>query len=159
VSDFGDDFQRQNKGSSLWQYYARCFTKNYLNFQGRARRKEYWGFQLFNGLFLFSTILLVVMLIGPEESRAQSSSASKFLYVVPVLISLYFLVAFLPSLAVTVRRLHDVGVTGWLVLINFIPYLGGLILFILTVLTGTKGPNSYGPSPKTSGDDLATVFS
>ena len=54
----------------------------------------------------------------------------------------------LPSLSVTVRRLHDAGYSGWFLLLNFIPYIGGLILFILTVMDSEPETNRWGPNPK-----------
>ncbi|GAA5513385.1 inner membrane protein YhaH [Deinococcus carri] len=65
-----------------------------------------------------------------------------------VLTALYGLALFLPSLAVTIRRLHDTGRSGWWVLISLIPLIGGLVLFIFLVLDSQPGPNKWGPNPK-----------
>ncbi len=105
--------------------------KNYATFAGRARRKEYWMFFLFN--MIAALILLVLdFVIGTYG----------------VLYVLYLLAVVLPSLAVTVRRLHDLGKSGWWVFISLVPLIGGIWLLVLLVTDGTAGDNSYGPSPK-----------
>jgi uncharacterized membrane protein YhaH (DUF805 family) len=63
---------------------------------------------------------------------------------------------FLPGLAVLVRRLHDINCSGWFVLLALIPYLGGLALFVMSLLSGTKGPNNYGPDSRP--ESVAEVF-
>ncbi|MEF2966993.1 DUF805 domain-containing protein [Paenibacillus sp. M1] len=105
--------------------------KNYVGFEGRARRKEYWMFVLFN--FIISFILgFVSGLIGIGN----------------ILGYLYSLAVLLPSLAVLFRRLHDTGKSGWWVLISLIPVVGTIILLVFTCLDGDEGINKYGPNPK-----------
>ena len=60
---------------------------------------------------------------------------------------------FVPSLAVSIRRLHDQGKSGWLYLVSFIPYIGGIILLVLMCIAGDEGENEYGPDPKNPGYD------
>jgi uncharacterized membrane protein YhaH (DUF805 family) len=103
-------------------YYLKVL-QNYANFNGRARRSEYWYFFLFNGIFAFS-FGLVCGLIG-----------------LPDLGNLYTLAVLVPSIAVGVRRMHDVGKSGWFILIP-------IYNFILAVTAGTVGENEYGPDPK-----------
>jgi uncharacterized membrane protein YhaH (DUF805 family) len=67
------------------------------------------------------------------------------------LYDLYLLATFLPSLAVTVRRLHDTGRSGWWWLIAFVPVIGAVVLIVFMCLEGTHGPNAYGPDPKAAG--------
>ena len=62
--------------------------------------------------------------------------------------SIYYLITLIPGLAVTIRRLHDTGMSGWYILITLIPYIGILILLIFMLQEGTSGPNKYGPDPK-----------
>lgn len=117
--------------------------KNYFNFSGRARRKEYWMFQLINGTI---TLLLVIgMFVTMPRSRYYSNdiSASPLYY----LFTIYLLAVALPSLAVLVRRLHDTDRSGWWVLISWLPILGPIFLLIFTILPGTQGDNSFGPDP------------
>jgi uncharacterized membrane protein YhaH (DUF805 family) len=105
--------------------------KNYVGFSGRARRTEYWMFELFN------IIAVVVLLI-----LALAVHALLFLYV------LYGLAVLLPGLAVTFRRLHDTGRSAWWILIGLVPFVGPIVLLVFTCLPGTPGPNQYGPDPK-----------
>lgn len=106
--------------------------KNYVGFQGRARRKEYWMFFLFN--FIIVLVLSVLQII----LRIHYS----------ILTDLYSLAVLLPSLAVSVRRLHDTGKSGWWILIGVIPIIGDIILLIFYCLDGDANENKYGPNPK-----------
>ena len=108
--------------------------KKYAVFQGRARRKEYWYFSLFNLIF----ILLLTWIDALSNSNPNDVGPLPLIYLLAMLI---------PSLAVTVRRLHDINKSGWWILLYFIPVLGDIVLFIFTVLKGTPGDNRYGPDP------------
>ena len=124
--------------------------KRYADFSGRSRRKEYWLFVLFETL---SILLIGLVTAGVFGGLANTQAAGEGLFgglAVGFIIVLLVvaLALFLPNLAVQVRRLHDQDKSGWLVLIGFIPYIGGLIMFVFMLLEGTKGPNSYGPDPK-----------
>lgn len=107
--------------------------RNYAVFNGRARRKEYWMFVLFNILFSIAAGIADYSLFG------SGSGAISGLYSLAVLI---------PSLAVGVRRLHDVGKSGWFTLIIFIPLVGAIWLLVLYCTEGTDGSNEYGLNPK-----------
>ena len=113
--------------------------KKYAVFSGRARRKEYWMFTLFNVIISFVLGLIDAIVFGAEEG---SMGMLGLIYAVAVL---------LPSLAVSVRRLHDTGRTGWWLLIAFIPFLGWIALLIFMVLDSQPGDNEYGPNPKELG--------
>jgi uncharacterized membrane protein YhaH (DUF805 family) len=111
--------------------------KQYADFNGRARRKEYWMFALFNFIFLIVAIIL---------DNVLGLTAGKLPYGV-----FYFLYAFavlIPGIAVSVRRLHDIGKSGWMILIVLIPLIGAIWLFVLTVMDSNPGENKYGPNPK-----------
>lgn len=112
------------------EWYLKAL-KNYVGFQGRARRKEYWMF------ILFSIIVSIVLSI--LESIANISS---------VLSGLYSLAVLLPSLAVGVRRLHDTGRSGWWLLISLIPLVGAIILIVFMCQDSQENDNQYGPNPK-----------
>lgn len=99
--------------------------KNYVTFTGRACRSEYWYFVLFS---------VVVSLILTRTPRAISY--------------IYSAAVFLPSLAVTVRRLHDIGKSGWFWLLSIIPVVGPIILIVWFCRDSDPGPNEYGPNPK-----------
>lgn len=111
--------------------------RQYADFSGRARRREYWTFALYNFIFLLMAWLLDIAL--GTASGGQGPGIFYFLYIVAV---------FVPSLAVGVRRMHDLGKSGWTLLLAFIPFVGGIIIFIFTVMEGESRPNKWGPDPK-----------
>lgn len=111
--------------------------KKYAVFGGRARRAEYWNFVLFN--FIISVLL--TLLDKPIGTQSHSG--------VGLLGSLYNLAVLLPSLAVTIRRLHDTSRSGWWILINLIPFVGWIIMLVYMVEDSKAGDNQYGPNPKT----------
>lgn len=111
--------------------------KNYATFTGRARRKEYWMFTLFN------FIVLAVLSILDGALGLVSYEAG-----VGVLSGLYSLVVLLPSLAVLVRRLHDTDRSGWWVLISLVPLIGVIVLLVFTCLDSKTGDNRFGAYPK-----------
>jgi uncharacterized membrane protein YhaH (DUF805 family) len=113
-------------------YYVEAFRK-YATFSGRATRSEYWYFILFN------TIISVVLVLTFGEEVSTENIG---------LVDIYAIITVLPILSVTVRRLHDVGKSGWFLLISIIPIIGGLWLLILYVRDSTPGANKYGPNPK-----------
>ncbi|HHW36843.1 MAG TPA: DUF805 domain-containing protein [Bacillales bacterium] len=105
--------------------------KNYAVIQGRARRKEYWMFTLFNGIIIF-VLAIIEFIIGLKD----------------ILTGLYVFAVFLPSLAVNIRRLHDTGRSGWWFLISLIPLIGPIVLLVFTCLDGQPNDNEYGENPK-----------
>jgi len=107
--------------------------RNYAGFSGRARRSEYWMFTLFN-IIILMTLLFGISIVSPEIGGLA--------YMI------YALGTFIPSLAVLIRRLHDINKSGWMCLISLIPFIGGIWLLILLVQDGTSGPNDYGEDPK-----------
>lgn len=111
--------------------------KKYADFSGRARRKEYWFFALFNFLITLALIFVDVSIGGlsPEAGLGMFSG-------------LYSLGVLIPSIAVTVRRLHDSDKTGWWILIGLIPLIGAIVMLVFMVIDGTPGNNSYGSDPK-----------
>jgi uncharacterized membrane protein YhaH (DUF805 family) len=110
--------------------------QKYAVFSGRARRKEYWMFYLFNVLIGFCLGVLSGLMGQGGESLVMPVA---FLYTVAV---------FIPGLAVTVRRLHDTDHSGMWLLVAFIPFVGALVLLYFTLLEGDRGNNQYGPDPK-----------
>jgi len=75
-----------------------------------------------------------------------------------VLLILLYLALFIPWLAVQVRRFHDQDMSGWFVLLQFIPYVGGLIMLVFMCIDGTPGPNRFGADPKALRDGHANIF-
>lgn len=111
------------------QWYLKVL-KNYVGFQGRAKRKEYWMFVLINGI-----ISTVLVLLG--------SQIEIFLF----LVGLYSLAVLLPSLAVSIRRLHDTGRSGWWLFISLIPLIGSIILLVFMCQDSRENENQYGANP------------
>ena len=109
--------------------------KKYATFSGRAQRAEYWYFVLFSTIISFVLILLDIML-GTSDSNGTG-----------LLSGIYSLAVFIPTLAVSVRRLHDIGKKGWWLLAILIPFIG-FILLIIWFATDSKEDNQYGEDPK-----------
>ena len=106
--------------------------KKYAVFEGRARRKEYWYFTLFNAIFMALSLLISLVLFD-------------FTF---ILVWIYILATMIPGLAVSVRRLHDTGRSGWLYLLFLIPLVGTILWLVFMAEDGTPGENQYGPNPK-----------
>ena len=126
------------------KWYLKVMNQ-YVNFNGRARRKEYWMFVLFYSLLLITAMFLdnILGLDFKYDFMGQTISAGYgWLYL------LVGVLHFLPGLGVVVRRLHDVGKSGWMYLIILIPLIGIIWLLILFVKDGYEGENKYGPNPK-----------
>lgn len=111
--------------------------KQYADFSGRARRKEYWMFALFNVIFIASAMILDTVL-GVTIGELPYG----------VFYFLYSLAVLIPGLAVYVRRLHDIGKSGWMILIAIIPIIGPIWLLVLTLTASNHGENKYGSNPK-----------
>ena len=119
--------------------------KNYLNFEGRARRKEYWMF------VLFSLIISIVLGIVDGILGMKTSTG------IGMLGAVYSLGVIIPSIAVGARRLHDIDKSGWWQLIGIIPLLGWIVLIVWAATEGNHGSNRYGPDPKTETDGMPVV--
>ena len=121
-------------GMGFGRAISTCFRK-YAVFSGRASRSEYWFFVLFQVLVATPLIIVdVAVLRGPVNT----------------LTTLWLLIMLLPSLAVTVRRLHDIDMSGWFVLIQFIPFIGWIVIMIFACRRGTAGANRFGMGPATT---------
>jgi uncharacterized membrane protein YhaH (DUF805 family) len=117
-------------------WYLEALRK-YAVFSGRARRKEYWMFCLFYVIFAIVLVIIDSILgIGGEDGGLLSG--------------LFVLAMLIPSIALTVRRLHDTDRSGWWLLIGLVPLIGGIILLVFTVEDSQSGENRYGPNPKSA---------
>lgn len=132
---------------NVFEWYKEVVFENYANFRGRARRSEFWYFNL-----IHISIMILLVFIGGILSGGNEPN-NFFI----AIFGLYLLATFIPSLAVTIRRLHDVNISGWFYLINIIPYLGAFILFIFACINGTVGTNNYGPDPKKPIDEIDEI--
>lgn len=112
--------------------------RQWSDFKGRARRKEYWMFVLFNIIFLIIAAILDNV-FGLTFSREIPYG---YIYM------LYALIVLIPGIAVSIRRLHDISKSGWWYLIAFIPLIGAIWLLVLFVTDGTPGENQWGMNPK-----------
>lgn len=112
------------------EWFLKCIKESYADFNGRARRSEYWYFVLWNAIIGF----VLAFIFG--------------LLKVPSLAYLYTLAVFVPSLAVGVRRLHDIGKSGWNLLLALIPLVGSIWLLILFCKDSQSGANQWGENPK-----------
>lgn len=105
----------------------------YVGFTGRARRSEYWYYLLFT-FCVDSVLALLAKMTGQEMFN--------------VMLSLFNLGLFLPGLAVSIRRMHDTGKSGWFVLISLLPVVGSILLNLWFLRDSEPGTNKYGPNPK-----------
>ena len=122
-------------------YWKKAIVDNYVNFSGRASRSEYWYFVLLN--FIISMVFNIITFV------LASNGVSDGLTVVQVLSWLVSLALFLPGLGVSVRRLHDIGKSGWWLFIILIPCCIGLIWLVILMCTGSEmNENEYGPVPE-----------
>ena len=133
------------KKVTLISAYKSMF-QNYANFSGRARRCEYWLAALANAIII--TVALMISFVLIDDGAEDSMEAFGSVFAGLSLVFGYGLIIIIPSLALTVRRLHDTGKSGWFVLINLIPVVGFVIFFVVLCLEGTNGINKYGNNPK-----------
>jgi uncharacterized membrane protein YhaH (DUF805 family) len=112
-------------------YYFEVLKK-YSVFYGRATRAEYWYFSLFSSL-IGVAISIVAAIVSPKINLLSDA---------------YSLLVVIPGLAVSARRLHDIGKSGWMQLVIFIPVVGLIWLIILMATDSNPGENKYGPNPK-----------
>lgn len=126
--------------------YKKVVFENYANFTGRARREEFWFYNL-AGLIISIVLMIIDQVSGFTFGLAKTG----------ILGLIYNLAIFLPGLAVSVRRLHDVNKSGWLCLVLLIPLIGAIWLLILFCKKGDEGRNSYGEDPKNIFDELDEI--
>jgi uncharacterized membrane protein YhaH (DUF805 family) len=115
-------------------WYLKVLSR-YADFEGRARRMEYWMFTLVNLIIIFCLAFITGLLSMGHGVHS-------------VLVLVYSLAIFIPSIAVGVRRLHDTGRSGWYLLISLIPFIGWIILLVFQLQEGERHTNEYGPDPK-----------
>ena len=114
-------------------WFIKAITQNYANFSGRASRAEYWYFMLFYGIF---------NVVGEMVTQTSQDPAIVIIFLI-ILLGLL-----IPTISIGVRRLHDIGKSGWFWFFIFIPCVGGLILLIWAIEDSQPGDNQYGPNPK-----------
>jgi uncharacterized membrane protein YhaH (DUF805 family) len=127
-------------------YFIHCF-KNYANFSGRARRKEYWMFVLFTIIFL---ILISILdgLLGTSYTFNYPLGGKEIPMSFGYISIAFYLAIIIPGIAVSVRRFHDIGKSGWWYFVSMIPCVGPFIGIYFMAKAGDIGENLYGPDPK-----------
>lgn len=134
--------QVRDAGSPI-DIYKEVLTQRYADFTGRSRRAEYWWFLLINSA-VYTGIWVVGLILGAASDTLGA--------LVIFLLVIYWLAVLVPSIAVTIRRLHDTSKSGWFLLIGLIPLVGAIILLVAYFTDGDRGQNQYGPSPKYVGE-------
>lgn len=129
---------------NMIDWWKKVFLRNYANFEGRARRAEYWYFNLANILVMLPFYMLLIYAIV-QQSDALSVISIVLFVVLGMIITI-------PSIAVSVRRLHDTNKSGWFYLLAIVPF-ASIVIFIFTVLEGDKHTNQYGKDPKNPNQD------
>jgi uncharacterized membrane protein YhaH (DUF805 family) len=132
--------EKAESNYNIIDWWKKVVFKNYANFSGRARRAEYWYFVLANFV-----LIIPFYVIGIAGIFSDSYSLSILGFAVYGILALGM---FLPSLAVAVRRLHDINKSGWSYFIALIPLIGGIILLVWFFTDGDRHTNNYGPDPK-----------
>jgi uncharacterized membrane protein YhaH (DUF805 family) len=130
---------RRIQNPKIMNWYLQVIKK-YAVFTGRARRKEFWMYVLFN--IIVSIVAAVI-----DNVIGTNISILPYGYVFMV----YNLFVIIPSLAVSVRRMHDIGKSGWMILVGLIPIIGGIWLLVLFVMDSKPGDNNWGANPKAVG--------
>nr|WP_316628990.1 DUF805 domain-containing protein [uncultured Brevundimonas sp.] len=129
----------------LWGYFVRCVTERYIDGQGRARRREYWSFALVQFLMLILAMMPIIGLAIADAEGGYDMETWGVAWICIVALISFALVV--PGVAVTIRRFHDVGLSGWLILIGLVPYVGGLFVFVVSLLPSQPAVNVHGAPP------------
>lgn len=127
----------------LFEAVKSVFSK-YATFQGRASRSEYWFFYLFN-ILLEIGLLIVGLILGAIVGDGTGALAG--MGIAYVLLCIYGLIAIIPSISVFVRRMHDIGRSGWWYWLALVPLVGVIVLLVFLLTGSDRGDNQYGPEP------------
>jgi len=123
----------------MFDWWKKVFLNQYINFSGRARRKEYWYFTLVNILAMLPLYLILMATIAIESTV--------LMYIFATIFFIFGIALIIPSIAVTVRRLHDTNKSGWCYFLSLIPLLS-IVLLAFMVVEGDRSTNRYGKDPK-----------
>lgn len=142
AADYTRSRRAQPDAGSPWGYFLRCMSK-FADGECRAPPREYWWFVFFRVLMI-GGLVLPGLIVGGSTSDEDTGGLIAFLSVAAA--ALVFLATFIPDLVAKVRRLHDIGVTGFVILLGLIPG-GSLVVLIMLVMPSNRYANSYGPVP------------
>lgn len=117
--------------------YFKLALSKYAEFEGRSRRKEFWFFILFNMIITYGVMIV-----------------ESILWDFPILSTIVSLGLFVPGLAVSIRRLHDIGKSGWNILFGLIPIVGFILLIVWYAKEGQASSNKWGSNPKGEGSEI-----
>ena len=144
---YNETNQETSKNYNLWSAYIKMF-KSAMDFNSRSRRSEYWYAYLVNFIIGFVTVIILMPSLFPELGTAFDAKIyDKVVYITQFVYTVYSIVVFLPQLALTVRRLHDIGINGIWACLTLFPAGSFVILFFMTK-DSMPGINAYGPNPK-----------
>lgn len=130
---------------SLKEALSICLKQKYATISGRATRAEYWWFTLF--VYIIFVIMYAIMLIMAAYIKQGSGAQILGALLVVGLMSIISLLLIVPSICVTVRRLHDIGYSGWWVLLDFIP-IARFVVLVFTLMPSQPSANEYGDNPQ-----------
>jgi uncharacterized membrane protein YhaH (DUF805 family) len=131
-------------------YWASLPIVRYVDFAGRSQRKEYWLYTA--GMAAVYITLIFLLFAGISTNIYDQNEYGGIFYLSFLLITVFSAAILIPTVAVQVRRFHDQDLSGWFALLNFIPYIGGLVVMVMMCLPGTDGPNRFGSNPKNVDD-------
>ncbi len=127
--------------------------RRYADFAGRSRRREALGFLLFQAIVYVVWFASIFVFAIAAEKNQDSVTGPLTIGIFTIAIFFFWLVTFIPSIAVQVRRFHDQDLSGWFVLLHLIPYIGSFAILVFMFIQGTDGPNRYGPDPRGNNED------
>jgi len=146
--------RRSKRGGQIMGFFeaVNSVFAGSFKFSGRAPRSEFWWFFLFEVLAAGTLLAIDARhVMGTINAAGGNPEAVFGISVFDYMLTYYFLATFFPRMAVTIRRLHDVGLSGYLYLLYFVPGLGGIAVLILTAMPSENGDNSHGPRHRRSG--------
>ena len=124
-----------------WVAWAMMPMKRYAEFEGRSGRKEYWAFM---AAIAIGAFVLTLIAMASMDSLGDLTGLGQLAFGILII---GLLCALIPAWAVQIRRFHDQGKSGWYTLLNFIPYIGAIVVLVFMALPGEEGANAYGPDP------------
>ncbi len=130
---------------SPWAYFVRCIREKFIDGDGRARRLEYWSFILFAWLTMMAAFVPFFLLAALADDSDLTSTLALLTILLPAFWGLFLMI---PGIALASRRLHDIGLSGWLYLVTFVPYVGGLFMLVVACIPSQPHPNRYGLAPR-----------
>lgn len=133
------------------EWYKKVVFENYANFTGRARRSEYWYFRLTTAVIFLLFVILGVIVYAISDNGPLAIGIGYGLFI------LYALATLVPSLGVSIRRMHDIGKSGWTIFVGIIPFIGPIWVLVLLFTEGDRGANLYGPDPKNEIEEINEI--